>query len=84
MKYNHFKYAILNISEKDNLHATRFISKSRTNNDNTKFIVKYDGEQPAVLNNATEYSHQEILEELKKDEWVKPLPDALQEYLDSL
>lgn len=38
--------------------------------DGTKFIVKYNGSQPACLSGYTEYSHQEILTVLAGPEWT--------------
>ena len=82
--YNNFKYAIINSSEKENIDYTTLVGSGRENNDKSKYIVKYKGEQPASLNNVPEYTHQEILDELAKTEWVEPIPEALQEYLDGL
>jgi uncharacterized protein YpuA (DUF1002 family) len=87
MKYNNFSYSIVDTSEKLNIDFSKIandMNQGRENNDNTKFIVKWLGEQPSELNSAAIYTHQEILEELKKTEWVAPIPDVLQEYLDGL
>jgi len=82
--YNNFKYAIINSSEKGNVNTTELMAIGRRSNDDSKFIVTYENEQPSSLNSVTEYTHQEILEELEKSEWKIPLPTALQEYLDGL
>ena len=82
--YNNFKYAIINSSEKDNIDTTELMAIGRHSNDGSKFVVTYKNEQPSSLNSVTEYTHQEILEELEKSEWKIPLPIALQEYLDGL
>ena len=37
--------------------------------DNSKAILKWDGDTPAVFNGMTTYTHSEILEELAKAEW---------------
>lgn len=82
--YNSFKYAIINSSEKPNVDYTKLVSMGRENNDKSKCVAKYVGKQPSSLNNALEYTHQEILEELKKEEWVTPVSAKVQEFLDGL
>tara|TARA_Y100000593_G_scaffold80656_1_gene150592 strand:- start:1061 stop:1333 length:273 start_codon:yes stop_codon:yes gene_type:complete len=44
------------------------------NNDGTKAVVSYIGEKPSFLNGKTIYSNSEIIEEMKKSEWVRILP----------
>ncbi len=41
------------------------------NNNGTKAIVSYIDNKPSFLNNKTIYSNSEIIEELKKSEWVR-------------
>ena len=42
----------------------------RWNKDESKTFVKYEGSQPSFLSGKSELNHSEILEELKKDEWI--------------
>ena len=37
--------------------------------DNSKALVKYDGDQPSFLNGKTTYTHAEILVEMAKSDW---------------
>ena len=37
--------------------------------DNSKAILKWDGDTPAVFDGMTTYTHSEILTELAKSEW---------------
>ena len=37
--------------------------------DNSKGVVKYDGDQPSFLNGKTTYTHAEILVEMAKSAW---------------
>jgi len=39
--------------------------------DNSKAVVKYDGDQPSFLNGKTTYTHQEILVEMAKSAWTE-------------
>jgi hypothetical protein len=38
--------------------------------DNSKFIVKYQGDQPSSISGKTEYTHSEILTIIASDEWT--------------
>ncbi len=42
--------------------------------DNSKFILKYEGEQPSFLSGKQEYTHSEILAILSGDEWTPSEP----------
>ena len=42
----------------------------RYNNDGTKTFVKFEGSTPSFLNSKTQYTHDEILTELNKSEWI--------------
>lgn len=42
--------------------------------DNSKFILKYKGNQPSFLSGKTEYTHSEILAILSGDEWTSAEP----------
>ena len=39
--------------------------------DNTKAILKWDGDTPSVFNGMTTYTHSEILTELRKSTWTE-------------
>ena len=40
--------------------------------DNSKAILKWDGDTPSVFDGMTTYSHSEILTELAKSAWTAP------------
>ena len=40
--------------------------------DNTKAILKWDGDTPDVFDGMTTYNHSEILTELAKSTWTEP------------
>ena len=42
----------------------------RKTTDNSKAILKWDGDTPAVFDGMTTYTHGEILTELAKPEWT--------------
>ena len=46
------------------------IDTLRKTTDNSKAILKWDGDTPAVFNGMTTYTHSEILTELQKSEWI--------------
>jgi len=50
--------------------AERSESTLRYSLDNSKFILKYEGEQPSFLSGTTEYTKAEILAILAGDEWT--------------
>ena len=70
-------YVILNTTEITDENSTIDFSKLLNTNssmlryslDNSKAIVKYDGDQPSFLNGKTTYTHQEILVEMAKSAW---------------
>ena len=41
--------------------------------DDSKVVVKYDGDQPSFLNGKTTYTHEEILVELTGETWRSEL-----------
>tara|TARA_R100001463_G_scaffold126423_1_gene184096 strand:- start:58 stop:288 length:231 start_codon:yes stop_codon:yes gene_type:complete len=43
----------------------------RTSIDFSKTILKWNGDTPDIFKGIKTYSHKEILEELKKDEWTE-------------
>jgi len=42
--------------------------------DNSKFILKYEGDQPSFLSGKQEYANSEILAVLEGDEWTPSDP----------
>tara|TARA_R100000234_G_C4980843_1_gene170762 strand:- start:301 stop:537 length:237 start_codon:yes stop_codon:yes gene_type:complete len=78
MQYNDFTYVIIDTVEITDENSVIDFSKLlnlnanmlRYSNDNTKAIVKYDGNQPSFLNGKTTYTHEEILAEVAKTAWV--------------
>ena len=77
MQYNDFTYVIIDTVEITDENSVIDFSKLlnlnadmlRYSNDNTKAIVKYDGNQPSFLNGKTTYTHEEILAEVAKADW---------------
>ena len=60
------KYAILNISEINNIDFTKVKQVNdnsvRKSLDGSKFIVKFESDTPDFLNDVTLYTNQEIIE----------------------
>ena len=77
MAYNNYTYVILNtteITDEDSvIDFSQLLNRSaamlRYSVDNSKGVVKYDGDQPSFLNGKTTYTHQEILVEMAKSAW---------------
>ena len=79
MAYNNYTYVILNKSEIVDNDGEELIDFSQLLNrnsamlrytlDDSKGVVKYDGDQPSFLNGKTTYTHQEILVEMAKSAW---------------
>tara|TARA_R100001463_G_scaffold74470_2_gene128437 strand:+ start:1789 stop:2052 length:264 start_codon:yes stop_codon:yes gene_type:complete len=87
MEETNYKYSIVSTSDEYNLPWDKLQNQYLTgkkNNDKTKIVVKWIGDQPSELNNAKIFVYSEIMEEFKKEEWIEPLPTIIQEYLDGL
>ena len=77
MAHNNNTYVILNtteITDEDSVIdfsqlLNRNASMLRYSLDNSKGLVKYDGNQPSFLNGKTTYTHQEILVEMTTSAW---------------
>ena len=77
MAYNNFTYVILNTTEITDEDSVIDFSQLLNNGasmlryslDDSKAVVKYDGNQPSFLNGKTTYTHQEILVEMAKSAW---------------
>ncbi len=72
--YNSHNYVITNASEVSAVDFGQVINTSadmlRYSTDDTKALLKYEGEQPSFLSGKTEYDHAEILTILATDEWT--------------
>ena len=79
MAYNNFTYVILNTTEITDEDSVIDFSQLLNNGasmlryslDDSKAVVKYDGNQPSFLNGKTTYTHQEILVEMAKSAWTE-------------
>tara|TARA_Y100000817_G_scaffold101054_1_gene78961 strand:- start:267 stop:515 length:249 start_codon:yes stop_codon:yes gene_type:complete len=76
---NNKKYVIFNVEEIEKVNFAQVFENSsetlRKNNDETQAFVKYQSEMPSSIQNLTtksqEYSHSEILEILRGEDWTK-------------
>ena len=85
MDYNNRKFMIFNVSELPNINfdevlETSIVTVSKSSNQ-TKTLVKWDGETPTCVSNLTTkegpYTYDEILQILSTPEWSEPMPDML-------
>jgi len=71
---NNKKYIIITKDEVASVDFSQVdetsVNTLRYNNDGTKTFVKFEGDTPSFLNGKTQYTHDEILTELNKSEWV--------------
>ena len=71
---NNRKYTIITKEEVSSVDFSQVLETSantlRYNNDGTKTFVKFEGDTPSFLNGKTQYTHDEILAELGKSEWI--------------
>ena len=74
--YENRKWVIVNVSDVTDEMITNSIQSSlttlRKSLDNTKAILKWDGDTPSCFNGLTTYTHSEILTELAKNTWTVP------------
>ena len=70
------KYVIIDSSSFDSVDWTQVLegdqSNARLNLDESKGIVKFEGDTPSFLSGKTEYTHAEILAILDGPEWTDP------------
>lgn len=70
-------YMIKDVSDMDDRAWYRLgqhgptVESAQYNNDESKVILKYRGYKPEMYGSGTVYTNEEIMEELKKDEWVQ-------------
>tara|TARA_R100000458_G_scaffold59645_1_gene70933 strand:- start:46 stop:282 length:237 start_codon:yes stop_codon:yes gene_type:complete len=74
--YQNRKWVIVNVSDVTDEMIANSIQSSldtlRKSLDNTKAILKWDGDTPSCFDGLTTYNHSEILTELAKEEWTAP------------
>ena len=73
MDYSNIKWVIVNVVDITDEMIRNAIQSGREtlrkSLDNSKAILKWDGDTPSCFDGMTTYSHSEILEELRKSEW---------------
>jgi len=74
--YENRKWVIVNVSDITDEMIANSIQSSlttlRKSLDNTKTILKWDGDTPSCFDGMTTYTHSEILTELAKNTWTAP------------
>ena len=72
MAYENRKYVIINASEVSGIDFGKVLEYSastlRYNKDNTKTLVKFEGDTPSFLNGKTQYTYDQILTILNDEE----------------
>ena len=73
MSYENRRWVIVNVSaitdDMINSAMQTSIDTLRKTIDNSKAILKWEGDTPSVFDGMTVYTHSEILTELAKSEW---------------
>ena len=68
------KYVIINKNEVNSIDFSKVLETSdntlRYSLDGSKTFVKFEGNTPSFLDGKTQYTHEEILTELNKSEWI--------------
>ena len=76
MSFENRRWVIVNVSAITDDMISSAIQTSmqtlRKTTDNSKAILKWDGDTPAVFDGMTTYTHSEILTELEKNTWTTP------------
>ena len=74
--YESRKWVIVNVSDITDEMIANSIQSSlttlRKSLDNTKAVLKWNGDTPSCFNGLTTYTHSEILTELAKNTWTTP------------
>ena len=74
--YENRKWVIVNVSDITDEMIANSIQSSlttlRKSLDNTKAVLKWNGDTPSCFNGLTTYTHSEILTELAKNTWTTP------------
>ncbi len=67
------KYVIINASEVSSINFNEVLQTSentlRYSLDNSKALVKFEGNTPSFLNGKTQYTQEEILRIVQTDDW---------------
>ena len=76
MSFENRKWVIVNVSAiTDEMISSAIqsgVSTLRKTLDNSKAILKWDGDTPSVFDGMATFSHSEILTELAKSAWTAP------------
>ena len=76
MSFENRKWVIVNVSAITDEMISSAIQSSmetlRKTLDNSKAILKWDGDTPSVFDGMATFSHSEILTELAKSAWTAP------------
>ena len=75
MNYSNRKWVIVNVSDITDEMISSAIQTSmstlRKSLDNSKAILKWDGDTPSCFDGMTTYNHSQILTELAKSDWTE-------------
>ena len=79
MAYESRKWVIITLADYTDDELANLVNNAiqtsvgtlRKSLDNTKAILKWDGDTPSVFNGMTTYTHSEILTELRKSTWTE-------------
>ena len=75
MSFENRRWVIIDVSAITNEMITSAIQTSmdtlRKTLDNSKAVLKWEGDTPSVFDGMTTYNHSEILTELAKSEWTE-------------
>ena len=79
MGYENRKYVIIESSEVSSVDFSEVMETSentlRYSVDETKTVVKFEGDTPSFLDGKTQHTHSEILNILNGSEWTPPEPE---------
>ena len=81
MSHDNRKWVIITLASYNDEQLDTLISNAiqtskntlRKTLDGTKAILKWDGNTPSVFDGMTTFSHSQILTELAKSTWTKPI-----------
>lgn len=72
-------YVIIDSSEVSSVNFSEVLETSadtlRFSLDDSKTFVKFEGDTPSFLEGKTQYSHSEIIEILKGEDWSEPIEE---------
>ncbi len=79
MAYENRKYVIIDASEVSSVDFSEVMETSentlRYSVDETKTLVKFEGDTPSFLDGKTQYTHSEILNILSGSEWTPEIEE---------